>query len=59
MKTPTLRTHTVNHAASSSSSRAVSQPGNILAPARRRVLRPVFVSSPAPRRAAALLRLAA
>ena len=53
MKTPTLRTHTVNHAASSSSSRVFSQPGSMLIPARRRVLRPVFISSPAPLRKAA------
>ena len=53
MKAPPLRTHTVNHAASSSSSRRVSMPGSVLAPARRRILRPVFVSSPAPLRKAA------
>ena len=59
MKAPTLRTHTVNHAASSSSSSVGSTPGGILAPLRRRTLRPVFVSSPAPRRLSSRLRLAA
>ena len=59
MKTPTLRTHTVNHAASSSSSSIGSLPGSVLAPLRRRTLRPVFVSSPAPRRSSSRLRLAA
>ena len=59
MKTPALRTRTVNHAASSSSSRAKSGPGNLLTAPRRRTLRPVFVSSPAPRRSVVKLRLAA
>lgn len=57
MRTPTLRTHTINHAASSSS--IGSLPGGVLAPLRRRTLRPVFVSSPAPRRSSSRLRLAA
>ena len=59
MKTPTLRTHTANQAASSSSSRRSSNIGNVLLPLRRRTLRPVFVSSLTPQRSAVKLRLAA
>lgn len=59
MRTPSLRTHTVNHGASSSSSSSGSLPGSVLGALRRRAMRPAFVSSPAPRRSSSRLRLAA